>query len=159
MKKIFLFLLFLLPPLQTAYADDATYEEYSTELNDKQREEYLKVFNYTMDSKADDISYHWKSGTASGDIRAGKKYISKSKSVCRNFSETYKVGDEKGQAKGAGCKRKGKPGWCKLDLEKDALTCALEPPDGFLEQIGDDTENMFRKGGDMMRGAKNWWNN
>jgi hypothetical protein len=163
MKKNFIYLLFLTFSIMTmpycAWADDDEYVDGDVlKLNENQREYYLNSFNNTMDNTADDKSNHWQMGNASGNIRVSKKYISKSKSLCRNYSENMQIGDQITQDSGSACKRKGKKGWCKLKAD-DAHTCAFEGPDGFLEEITDSTEKMSEQTGNMMRGAKNWRHN
>ncbi len=164
MKSLFLYILFLvfsvaaIPHGAWADDDDEYVESSEPKLNEKQQEYYLNTFNNTMDNTADDQSNHWQMGNASGNIRVSRKYISKSKSICRNYSENMQINDQITQNKGSACKRKGKKGWCKLKYD-DAHTCAFEPPDGVIEEIMDSTEKMSEQTGNMMRGAKNWWNN
>lgn len=155
MKKLLLCLFFLLLPINVWAVESNTTP--SDELEGKQRDYYLRVFNYTMDNSKDNKAYHWETGAAKGDIRVSKEYISKSKSLCRNFTETFKIDGQVGKSEGAACKRDGNNGWCRLKHE-DAHTCALEEPQGVADKLMNDAEGALGKGNEMIRNTKDWWN-
>jgi hypothetical protein len=95
-------------------------------LSDAEKSYYAKVFDYTMDTIKSGEKYDWASYSGKGSINVEKTFVSKSGAVCRPFNEAFNVGGHEGIDKGVGCKRRGKDGWCKLDLGKEAKTCALE---------------------------------
>jgi hypothetical protein len=129
-------------------------------LNDAEREYYDKSFDYALETLKDDGVYEWRTATANGVIRAGKRFISKSKSTCRSFSESYTLGKYSGGMKGFGCKREGKDGWCKL-RESSMLSCAFEPPQtvfDFIEQkAGNASEIGNRKRTETEWSFRRWW--
>ncbi len=154
MKALFILLILSLPFQAMARG---SYLNPSTELSGKQREYYIKTFNYAMNNVKDEKPYQWKVGTAKGEIRIGKEYISKSKSLCRNFTETFVIDDQTGTSEGAACKRDGNNGWCRLK-NTDAHTCALEEPEGTFEKFTNDAEGTLDKGNEIIRNTKDWWN-
>lgn len=125
-------------------------------LDGSQREYYQRVFNHIMENHKDEKPYEWKSGAEKGSIRVSKQYISKSKSLCRNFAESFVVDGEAGQYEGVACKREGK-GWCRLKSE-DALTCALEQSEDITDKIMRDADGAVDKGNEFIRNTKDWWN-
>lgn len=155
MKKFLLCLFFLLLPINVwAIVTNAA---PTSKLDGKQRDYYLRVFNYVMDNIKNDEPYHWESNKEKGDIRVGEEYISKSKSLCRNFTETFVIDNQSGKSEGAACKRDGNNGWCRLK-NTDAHTCALEEPEGFTDNLINDAEGVLGKGNEMIRNTKDWWN-
>lgn len=147
-------LIILLPSV--AWAAGKNTPPYS-DLSKENREYYVKIFNYTMDNVADNQIYHWDAGTAKGDIRVGKKYISKSKSICRDFAETFVIDNQSGKNEGSACERSGEgKGWCRLK-HSDAHTCALETPQGISDQLLNNAETTLEKGTELLRNSKDWW--
>ncbi|MEK6746828.1 MAG: hypothetical protein AABY33_07345 [Pseudomonadota bacterium] len=125
-------------------------------LSGSQREYYQRVFNYVMEHYKDEKPYEWKSGAEKGSIRVSKQYISKSKSLCRNFSESFVVDGESGKYEGVACKRESK-GWCRLKSE-DVHTCALEQSEDITDKIMRDADGAVDKGNEFIRNTKDWWN-
>lgn len=129
-------------------------------LTSAEQEFYHNSFNYAMDTLADNTTYEWRAAKAFGTITAGRHYISKSQSNCRNFSETYTFGSSAGYMDGVGCKRKGSEGWCKLRAG-DMLSCAFEPPETIFDMI----EMQANKAVDITNNSTNrakwsiqkWW--
>jgi len=101
-------------------------------LADPEKDYYIKVFNYSMETVQPDQHYDWKSYSGNGSITVKKAFVSPSGTNCRNFSETFVVQGQKGMDKGVGCKRKGQDGWCKLDPTKEAKTCSFEDTNRFF---------------------------
>jgi hypothetical protein len=98
------------------------------ELSAVEKDYYVKVFEYVMDTITTKEPYPWKSSDNNiGAISVGETFTSKSKAICRPYSETFDVGGYKGTNEGIACKRVGNEGWCRLK-KTDALTCALETP-------------------------------
>ena len=104
-------------------------QQYATlaELSDAERKYYALSFAYTMDAVQAGTPYAWGSYSGKGEITPSAAFISKSRSVCRNFTETYTIGGAAGAGEGIGCKRNGDEGWCKL-RKGQAMTCAMEKP-------------------------------
>lgn len=94
-------------------------------MSDAEKAYYIQIFNHAMSHTYDDQHYPWESFNSKGSITPLKTYASKSKSLCRRYSETFVIGSYGGQQEGVTCKRKGKAGWCRLKIG-DAETCALE---------------------------------
>lgn len=126
-------------------------------LNEYQRDYYFRVFDYTMDNIKAGKSYHWDARVAKGDIAVGEKYLSKSQSICRNFTEIFEVGKQAEKNEGVACKRNGGNGWCKLKYQ-DARTCALENPQNTTDKMLNDTDSVLDKGEEFLRNTKDWWN-
>lgn len=125
-------------------------------LTDKQRAYYVKVFNYVMDNIKSEQSFDWDARTGKGSIRVGEEYASKSKSLCRDFTETYEIGDKKGEIKGSACKRDNGNGWCRI-TGSNPHTCSLEEPQGFIDSVTSDVDNALGKGNEIIRNTKDWW--
>ncbi len=153
MKKYATLLLLLFPI--SAMAENEVATPYS-QLSGKQREYYAKVFNYVMDNVKEDQAFNWDAKTGKGTITAGKEYISKSKSLCRDFTETYEIGEKKGEIKASACKRDGNNGWCRI-TDENPHTCALEEPKGFIDSVTQDVDSALGKGNEMIRNTKDWW--
>ena len=117
-----LFLLCAPIPLLAAQTSDPL-----SKLSDAEKTYYLKIFDYTMDVVKDNDKYRWASYGGTGSITVGSQFSSKSGTICRNFNETFTVQGVAGADKGIGCKRRGRDGWCKLDLSK-AQSCSFEDP-------------------------------
>ena len=154
MKKLFLCLFLLVLPTGLWAAE---IESPADELKGNQREYYIRIFNYVMDNIKDDKPYHWKSGTGEGDIRVSKEYTSKSKSLCRNFTETFVIANQAERSAGVACKRNGNSGWCRLKNE-DAHTCAFEAPQNLTDQLMEDADGVVNKGNEIIRDTQGWWN-
>jgi len=102
------------------------------ELSSVEKEYYIQVFDYTMGVIEGGKSYEWQGHNGNkGKISVEKPFQSKSSATCRNFSETFDIGGQKGKAEGIACKRNGDEGWCRLK-KSDALTCALEQPNNIV---------------------------
>jgi hypothetical protein len=115
---------------------------------------YVQSFNSTMERGKPDKPYAWKTVGGKGQFVVGPQYTSKSKALCRDYSESYvlnkKIGaipapgapapansspdanntvanseSTTGTATGIACQRSAQTGWCRLGA-KDARTCALE---------------------------------
>lgn len=123
----------------------------------EQRIYYLRIFNYVMENNTDNKPYEWKTGAAKGSIRVSKQYTSKSKALCRNFSESFFIDGETKKYEGAACKRDENKGWCRL-RNGDAHTCALEEPEDTMDKIMRDTDSIMGEGNEFMRNTKDWWN-
>lgn len=119
---------------------------------------YRGSFSYAMSVMETDQIYDWRTETSEGQIRVGQEFMSKSKVLCRPFSETYTAHGKKGQFSGYGCERDGENnGWCKL-VEGNMLNCAFEPADGFLEQTVDAITDVQTQGkGYQKRATSNFW--
>lgn len=122
-----------------------------------QREYYQRVFKYVMEHYKDEKPYEWKSGAEKGSILVSKQYTSKSKSLCRNFSESFVVNGEAGKYEGVSCKRDDNKGWCRLTYN-GARTCALEAPQTITDKVIEDTESVIEGGDELIRKTQNWWN-
>ncbi len=155
MKNIF-YLLFLLLLPSEVFAENKNLTPNS-ELAGKQHIYYINVFNYVMDNIKAGESFHWDAGTGKGDIKVGEEYVSKSKAICRDFTETFEINNQTGKSNGAACKRDNSKSWCRLK-DEDAHTCALEEPEGMTDKIIDGVENTLGKGNEMIRNTKDWWN-
>lgn len=105
-------------------------------LNEAERDYYNQSFSYAMQTMKLDQVYEWRTTTSYGSIRAGKTFLSKSKTRCRSFSETFEIHGKVGELQGYGCKRDERDGWCKL-REGNMLNCALEPPDNIIDKVID----------------------
>ena len=86
---------------------------------------YIQMFNHAMSHVHDGQRYAWESYNSKGAFKPSNTYASKSKSLCRRFTEDYTIGQHSGTQEGVTCKRKGKAGWCRLKIG-DAETCAME---------------------------------
>ncbi len=155
MKKIFYFLFLLLLPVHVFAASKNLTP--NSGLTGKQQLYYINVFNYVMDNIKVGESFHWDAGTGKGDIKVGEEYVSKSKAICRDFTETFEINNEAGKSQGAACKRDNNNGWCRLKNE-DAHTCLLEEPAGITDKIIDSVEDTLGKSNEMIRNTKDWWN-
>ena len=138
------------------FAENKKSTPYS-DLTGKQRAYYINVFNYVMDNIKADESFHWDAGTGKGDIKVGKDYISKSKAVCRDFTETFEINNELGKSNGVACRRDNGNSWCRLKKE-DAHTCVLEEPQGITDKIINNVESTLGQGDEIIRNSKDWWN-
>jgi len=117
-------------------------------LRGERAEYYVNSFNYAMDSaKANEVR-SWKTKGAEGKIIASEKYLSKSQSVCRNYSESFEIYGKKNTNSAVACKRTNDVGWCRLKSD-DAHTCAIENPQNSTDKILNDAGNSLHK-------AKNW---
>ncbi len=119
---------------------------------------YLQVFNYVMDSNQETFIFHWSSNSGNGNISVGKEYLSKSKTVCRNFADTFEITRPHGEATAAGCKRLGANGWCRVH-DGDAHTCALESPNSAADKILDSTSSAIDKGTEFLNKTTDWLGN
>mgnify|MGYP001591778159 FL=1 len=155
MKNIFYFLFLLLLALP-AFAEDSNITT-ENELTGKQRIYYIRVFNYTMDNIKANESFHWDAIPNKGDIHVGEEYISKSKALCRDFTETFEINKKAEKRSGTACKRDGNNGWCKLKNTDKASTCALEEPQGITDKVINNIESTLGTGGEMLRNTKDWW--
>lgn len=117
-------------------------------MNEDTRDYYVQTFNYAMETAKPNESYRWKANAAGGVIIASEKYVSKSNSICRNYTERYTIGEKNGNISGISCKRNGKIGWCRLK-EGDALTCAMEEPPSLSDEI-------LRDAGETPSNIKRW---
>ncbi|MEK6746829.1 MAG: hypothetical protein AABY33_07350 [Pseudomonadota bacterium] len=97
-------------------------------LTGQQREDYLRIFNNVIENHKTDKPYKWRTGSATGNILVSSEYLSKSDSVCRNFSEGYVINGKAGQAQGVVCRKDDKKEWCRLTYE-DARTCKPKEPE------------------------------
>ncbi|NBX03060.1 MAG: hypothetical protein EBR02_03140 [Alphaproteobacteria bacterium] len=113
----------------TAFGAQAAQQQYATlaQLSDAERKYYALSFSYTMDAIAPGASYAWGSYSGKGNIAPQEKFISKSKSLCRKFTESFNIGGLQGGNDGVACKRNGDDGWCKL-RKGQVMTCAMEKP-------------------------------
>lgn len=109
-----------------------------------------------MENVKEGNSFKWNVSVGNGEIFVGKIYLSKSKSMCRDFKEIFAIGENKGKIEGVSCKRDGNNGWCRLKKE-NAHTCALEEPQGFFDQITNDFESTVNQSSEWWRGTKDWW--
>lgn len=103
-------------------------------LSDNEREYHSFVFDYAMGNLPAGKHYDWKTFESSGRIVVGDAFTSKSKSLCRPFSEEYHFSGMSGVMTGYGCKREGREGWCMLSND-NMLSCALEPSDGGIGDV------------------------
>lgn len=154
MNKLFLLCLLLMPASLWA---ETYVGSPANLLAGNQREYYQRIFNYVMENYKDEKPYEWKSGAEKGSILVSKQYISKSKSLCRNFSESFVVNGEAGKYEGVTCKREGNNGWCRLKND-NARTCALEEPEGTVDKIMRDADGAMDKSNEFIRNTKDWWN-
>jgi len=101
-------------------------------MSDNERVYYYQSFDYAMTNAKPGGKYEWASYGGNGYFTVDAPFVHRS-TVCRNFRETitnprlYTVSSE-----GAGCKRLGAEGWCKLK-KGDALTCDMESSQGILD--------------------------
>lgn len=101
-------------------------------LTGSQLEDYLRVFNYVIETYKDEKPYKWRAGSASGSILVGPEYISKDDATCRTFSEGYVLAGKAGQAQGVACRKEDNTGWCRLTYD-DARTCDPKKPGAVTE--------------------------
>ncbi|MEZ5691065.1 MAG: hypothetical protein R3D71_05315 [Rickettsiales bacterium] len=134
MKYLLLFIISVIVCKPSFASNDS--ESPRSYLTGEQLAYYNKIFNYVMDYVGVDKSHKWNSSLASGEIYVGKPYISKSKSICRNFSEKFELNSKNisKNYKAIACQRNN-GSWCRLSLKSEALTCALEKPNGELDLI------------------------
>lgn len=102
-------------------------------LPDAEQAYYNQIFDYTMDNIKAGEGYSWKSQNGQGTIDVEENFTSKSGYNCRPFRESIDVGGQKKNQRGVGCKREGRPGWCKLKPD-NAMTCALEESSALLDK-------------------------
>ena len=124
------FLIGLMLVIAPAYAAQ---QSLLASLSDAEKSYYIKVFDYTMETVKAGEPYGWESYNGKGSIVAGEPFASKSKALCRKFTESYAIGGKNGGGGGVACRRDGDNGWCRL-RETDALTCAMESPNYFTNQ-------------------------
>lgn len=117
-------------------------------LSDAEQEYYEKVFDYAMGTVKPGETYKWESYGGKGEIAPGENFVSKSKAVCRNFTESYAIGGKQGKADGIACRREGREGWCRLK-EGNALTCALE-------ETASDMQKRLKDANDVAAVGKSW---
>lgn len=86
---------------------------------------YIQSFNHAMSHYLNGQTYAWESYNSKGTITPKDTYVSKSKSLCRNYVEEFTIGTYSGKQQGVTCKRNGKAGWCRLKPD-NAETCAME---------------------------------
>ena len=128
----------LLLPAATSYAAQMSPLAL---LADAEKTYYENIFDYSMVTVQPNQKYDWASYSGKGTITLGDTFISKSGATCRNFHETFIVQGHNGIDQGVGCKRRGKDGWCKLDLNK-AKTCSFEDTSRMFGGVGIDTPNI-----------------
>lgn len=131
---------------QEQAAQHAATAEPSAVLTESEQKYYDTIFSYVMENTPPDGTYSWQQNTSSGTLRAGDRFTSKSKSLCRKYTEAFNINGHKGTAEGYGCRRADEDNegsWCRLH-EGNVLTCALEQPQDFLGWIS-------REGNDNLR--------
>jgi len=107
-------------------------EKLLAAMPDADRQYYLDTFDYAMLNLKPGEKQDWASGDNSGYFTVEIPFVH-GDTICRNYREVvvsrplYSISSE-----GVGCKRVGRDGWCRLK-KGDALTCALEPPDGSIK--------------------------
>jgi hypothetical protein len=141
----FLVVIALLPFLAMADGDNFS---PTKELSGERAEYYVNSFNYTMETAKANIAHDWKTNGAVGKIIASEKYLSKSQSVCRNYTESFEIDGKKNTNLGVACKRTNDVGWCRMKAD-DAHTCAIEKPQGTVDKMLSGVGNSAQK-------AKGW---
>jgi surface antigen len=118
-------------------------------MTDVEQQYYRQVFDYVMEEVKADSPYDWQTASGRGTINASAPFESKSGATCRSFSESYTIGGNGGSVEGVACRRQGRDGWCRLK-RSDALTCAMEPPGGVVDETIQGTEDVLKTGKDML---------
>lgn len=153
MKHLALLALLLIP--LPAFAE-LRGEPFST-LDQVDRDYYARSFSYAMAAVKDGETHAWKGNGGSGSITPGERFKAPSGVTCRGFAETYVISGQSGNNQGFGCKRDEREGWCKLK-EGDMLSCAFEPPDGLIDELTEDTLELYNKTGNRKQRIENtWW--
>jgi surface antigen len=125
MKRAILVIATLLACPPAAVAASEQQVAMLARLSDAEQSYHEKIFDYAMETVKPGESYTWESYGGKGIIAIGERFVSKSKSTCRSFTESFTAGGAQGSYEAIACKRTGKEGWCTLK-KTDALTCAME---------------------------------
>jgi len=146
-------LVLLAVPLLAAATPAPSHETLLERMSDAERGYYRQSFDYAMEAMKAGETHHWQSSGAQGDLLVLEPFVH-GKTVCRKFSESIQLkGESSLITRGAGCKRIGRPGWCRLN-QGDMLTCALEPPDTSVEGAVRDVTESLERGNTT---ARSWW--
>ena len=143
------------PPAPVPQTESLAHSASFAELSDAEKDYYLKVFAYVMETVQPGQPYAWQTYGAKGVISAQEKFLSKSKYDCRSYAEIFYVGTTPYPYEGVACKRQGREGWCRLK-KTDALTCALEPPENTLEETLRDARDAREHGKGVWGKFQGW---
>ncbi len=111
-------------------------------LKGEQKTAYINAFNHTMSYTKPNEYYHWALKTSAGNIKVGKTYISKSKALCRDFSETFNIEGKEGVGGAAACKREDNS-WCIIRKKTEPHTCAIENIESSTDKIMRDAKGLM----------------
>lgn len=146
MKIIYYIVFLCLFPFLAFSAEDNVLP--TNNLSGERAEFYVNSFNSAMENSKVNVARDWKMVGAVGKIIASEKYLSKSKSICRNYTESFEIYGKKNTNSGVACKRTNDVGWCRMKAD-DAHTCAIEKSQGAVDKMLSGVGNSAQK-------AKGW---
>ncbi len=125
------------PIMRNENGDSAFATDLYAAMSEEERALYSQHFFYAMSHMPNGQSHGWNGGNIEGVLTPNNRFTNSYGTVCRQFSERWKVHAIQQTLTGTACQKPG-GGWCKL-RPNATPACGLGGKPGFWQQI----KNLF----------------